>query len=105
MAETERIAVLGSRESVLGFRALGLEVYPVADVSEAKEKLRELANGNCAIIYLTETLAGEMMDAVSRYQDALRPAIILIPGPEGSLGMGQTLIRQAVERAVGKGIL
>ncbi|MFR6095706.1 MAG: hypothetical protein ACLUIW_10440 [Dysosmobacter welbionis] len=29
MATTYRIAVIGSWESVMGFRALGLETYPV----------------------------------------------------------------------------
>ena len=38
-----KIAVLGDRDSVLGFRALGLETYPTADVEEAKEVVRTLA--------------------------------------------------------------
>ena len=106
MATTYRIAVIGDWESVMGFRALGLDTYPVTSAEEAKEKVRELAKaGDCAVIYLTEQLAKDMGDVIARYKDELRPAIILIPGREGSIGLGQSALRAAVERAVGTNIL
>ena len=43
MATTYQIAAIGDWESVMGFRALGLDTYPVTSVEEAKEKVRELA--------------------------------------------------------------
>ena len=49
MAVTYRIAVIGDWESVMGFRALGLDTYPVTNVTEAKEKVRELAKTECAV--------------------------------------------------------
>lgn len=39
MATTYRIAVIGSWESVMGFRALGLETYPVTAPEEARETI------------------------------------------------------------------
>ena len=105
MATTYQIAVIGDWESVMGFRALGLDTYPVTSVDEAKEKVLELAKTDCAVIYLTEQLAKDMDDVLSRYKDELRPAIILIPGREGSLGIGKDNIQRAIERAVGADIL
>ena len=105
MATTYQIAVIGDWESVMGFRALGLDTYPVASVEEAKVKVRELAKTDCAVIYLTEQLAKDMDEVLSRYKDELRPAIILIPGREGSLGIGRDNIQRAIERAVGADIL
>ena len=52
-----------------------------------------------------EQLAAELTDVLDRYKDELRPAIILIPGREGSIGLGQSALRAAVERAVGTNIL
>ena len=101
----DRIAVVGDWNSIMGFRALGLETYPTADVEEAKEVVRTLAKEECAVIYLTEQLAKDMEDVLARYKDAIRPAIILIPGREGSLGIGKANIQRAVERAVGADIL
>lgn len=106
MAEKYRIAVIGAWESVMGFQALGLETYPVTSVEVAMETVRELAKaGDCAVIYLTEVLAKDMGDVLDRYKDDLRPAIILIPGREGSLGIGKDNIQHAIERAVGADIL
>ncbi|MCI8808898.1 MAG: V-type ATP synthase subunit F [Oscillibacter sp.] len=105
MATTYQIAAVGDWESVMGFRALGLDTYPVSDITEAKETIRELAKGDCAVIYLTEQLAQGMDDVLSRYKDELRPAIILIPGRQGSLGIGKNNIQRAIERAVGADIL
>ena len=105
MATTYQIAAVGDWESVMGFRALGLDTYPVTSVEEAREKVRELAKTNCAVIYLTEQLAKDMEDVISHYKDEIRPAIILIPGREGSLGIGKANIQRAIERAVGADIL
>ena len=91
MATTYRIAVIGSWESVMGFRALGLETYPVTAPEEVRETVRELAK--------------DLPDVLDRYKDELRPAIILIPGREGSLGIGMNNIQQSIQRAVGADIL
>ena len=64
-----------------------------------------MAKENFAILYLTEQLSAQLQPENARYQDALTPAIILIPGKEGSLGIGRANIKTAVERAVGADIL
>ena len=101
---TDRIAVVGDWNSILGFRALGLETFPVKSAEEAKETVRQLAREECAVIYLTEQLAKDMTDTLQRYKDALCPAIILSPGREGSLGIGQSNIESAIKRAIGTDI-
>lgn len=100
-----KIAVVGGKDSVLGFKALGLDTHPVESVDEARKTVHTLAKENCAIIYLTEQLAAQMKDVLERYKDALTPAIILIPGKEGPLGIGMANVKTAVERAVGADIL
>ena len=64
-----------------------------------------MARENYAILYLTEQLAAQLKNDIARYQDAVTPAIILIPGKEGSLGIGMANVKSAVERAVGADIL
>lgn len=100
-----KIGVLGDKDSVLGFKALGLDVFPADSVEEAKTILHELAKGSYAIVYLTEQYAASMQSEIERYKDELTPAIILIPGKEGSLGIGMANVKRAVERAVGADIL
>jgi len=43
-----KIAVVGDRDSVLGFKALGLEVCPAQSADEAREIIHRLAKENCA---------------------------------------------------------
>ena len=100
-----KIAVLGDWDSVFGFKALGLDAFPVKTVDEAKSTLHRLAKESYAIVYLTEQLARFMDEELTRYKDELTPAVILIPGKEGSLGIGMANIKKSVERAVGADIL
>ena len=100
-----KIAVMGDRDSVMGFKVLGLDVFEAKDAARAKSELRRLAKEPYAIIYLTEQLAVQIPEEVSRYKDQLTPAIILIPGKEGSLGIGLSKVGEAVERAIGANIL
>lgn len=102
-----KIAVVGGAETVMGFKALGLEACPVANAEEARETLRRLTKDSedYAIIYVEENLAQELQHEINKFKDVPKPAIILIPGMEGPLGLGQTALKAAVERAVGSDIL
>ena len=102
-----KIAVIGGRDTVIGFRALGLETYPAADAAEAGHILRRLTreNEDYAIIYIEENLAAELEHEINKFKDRPTPAVILIPGREGSMGLGQSALKAAVERAVGTNIL
>ena len=99
-----KIAVMGDRDSVLGFRALGLDVFFEENTESARRTLHRLAGESCAVIYITEQLAQHLTGDIARYKDAVMPAIILIPGKSGSLGLGEAGLKAAVERAVGADI-
>lgn len=99
-----KIAVLGSRDSVLGFRALGLTAVFAENRETAVKELHRLAREEYAIIYVTEFLAQQMMEEIDKYNDSPSPAVILIPGKGGSLGVAQARLQRAVERAVGADI-
>lgn len=100
-----KIAVIGDRDSVLGFKALGLHVVFASEVLEARKALHELAKEDYAVIYITEDLAANMSADINHYKDDVTPAIILIPSKTGSLGVGLANVNDAVERAVGANIL
>lgn len=102
-----KIAVIGGSDTVMGFKALGLETFPAATADEAGRILRSITreSDDYAIIYIEETLAQDLTQEIAKFKDSPTPAIILIPGREGSIGLGQTALRAAVERAVGTNIL
>ena len=101
-----KIGMIGDRESVLGFMALGFSVHEAEDAAAAEELLHRLvASDEYAVIYLTEEYAAHMADALAAYRDRPLPAISLIPGSRGGTGEGLYAIKHAVERAVGADIL
>lgn len=100
-----KIAVLGDAQSVQGFAALGLETCSAETPEQARAILHRLAKEDTAIIYITEQLAAGLAPELARYRRAATPAIILIPGKEGSLGLGMSEIKTTVERAVGADII
>ena len=110
MRRMYKIAVLGDRDSVLGFKALGLDIFPVEGVEEGRQTLHKLAKPSAdssaeyAIIYVTEQLAQSIRGDIDRYKTSVTPAVILIPGKGGSLGLGAQALQSAIERAVGADI-
>ena len=99
-----KIAVLGDRDSVLGFKALGLDIFPVEGAEDARHTLHKLAKEDYAIVYVTEQLAAVIQADIDRYKTNVTPAVILIPGKSGSLGLGAQALQSAIERAVGADI-
>ena len=100
-----KIGVLGDRESVLGFKALGLEVFIADDAPSARPILRRLAGEDYAVIYITEHLAHGLQTEINSYKESMIPAVIVIPGKDGLMGLGMGSLQNAVKRAVGADIL
>ena len=61
-----KIAVMGDYDSIYGFATLGLSICPVKDRDEAKTKLRQLAEGNYGIIYITEAVAAQIPSEINK---------------------------------------
>lgn len=100
-----KIAVLGDRDSIYGFAALGLDTFPVTGKEQAAKTLKRLADGSYAVIYVTEALQAELLDEIDRYREERVPAIIPIPGVSGNTGMGMLNVKKSVEQAVGSDII
>lgn len=100
-----KIAVMGDRDSIYGFAAVGLTPFPITDTEEAAAKLKSLVDSNYAVIYITEELANRIQKEIDYFSDRDLPAIILIPGVFGNTGKGIQAVKHSVERAVGSDII
>lgn len=100
-----KVAVMGDRDSVYGFATLGIDTYPVDDAGEAGKRLRDLAENDYAVIYMTEALAERIPMEVEHFREQMLPAIILIPGVSGNTGKGIAGVKKSVEQAVGSDII
>lgn len=100
-----KIAVIGAYDSIYGFSALGLDIFPVSSSRDGKQELRRLAESGYAVIYITEALAAELPEEMQRYKEQFLPAVIQIPGVSGNTGAGIEGVKKSVEQAVGSDIL
>lgn len=100
-----KIAVIGDYDSIYGFATLGLSICPVKSREEAGDKLRQLAEGDYGIIYITEAAAAQLGAELEEYRARTLPAIIQIPGVSGNTGAGVKGVKKTVEQAVGSDIL
>ena len=104
-----KIAVLGDRDSIYGFAALGLSVFPAEDGAQGARLFRRLSEQEgeerYAVIHITEALAAELSEEIEKCRSRRFPAVILIPGVSGNTGDGMRAVRKSVEQAVGSDIL
>lgn len=100
-----KIGIIGDKDSILGFKAIGVDVFPQQDAERASRLLHQLVKEQYAVLFITEGLAARMGEAMDRYRTKAYPVIIVIPGNQGSTGLGMQGIRDCVEKAVGADIL
>ncbi|WP_027398843.1 V-type ATP synthase subunit F [Anaerovorax odorimutans] len=100
-----KVGIIGDKDSILGFLALGIDVFPAYNADEVKKTIHGLAEKDYAIIYITEQASLMAKDSIAKYKDFELPAIIVIPGVEGSMGLGMNELRESAKRAIGADIL
>lgn len=101
----DKIAVLGDRDSIYGFAAVGLETCPVQDTDEAARMLHTLAEQGYAVVYITENYYAQLGHELGKYSGSVKPAVLPIPGVYGNTGLGIARVKGFVEKAVGSDIL
>ena len=95
-----KCAIVGDGDSIMVFKAAGVDSFPAREPKEAREILRKVAR-EYSVIFLTEELARELGDFLKRFDEAPYPVVLTIPSKNGSIGYGAEEIRRASERALG----
>lgn len=96
-----KIAVVGDKESIFGFSAIGMDIYPAYEEDEIKSLIPKLIEENYAIIYITENVSIKAEKYLEKLQKNKIPAIITIPSNTGRLNYGENRIKEMVQKAVG----
>ena len=65
-----KIAVVGDYDSIYGFAALGLSVFPADDRETLCAVLRRLAESGYGVIYITESKAALVQDVIEEIPGA-----------------------------------
>lgn len=100
----KKIGMMGGKNSILPFKGLGIDVFPVTDLDEAKRQLAEMAP-EYGVIFITERIVEQLENEIAQYDNQVTPAIIPIPSSSGILGIGMQRLQKTVEEAIGMAIL
>jgi len=102
-----KIGIIGDRESVQGFGAIGIITAMVdfRDYDECRAAFAKYQSENYVVIFVTEPVAVTLSKEIDKISHEPIPAVIILPNNTGSSGVGMENIKKSVERAVGADIL
>ena len=100
---TEKIAIIGDIDTVVGFRLAGvLKSQTPNGASETRKALLDFANDSAvSIIIITEQLAETIRDNIEEISQRPYPVIVEIPDKSGHLLEKESPLRRLVKRAIG----
>jgi V/A-type H+-transporting ATPase subunit F len=94
------IAVIGTKDTVLGFKAFGISVFKVNDYIEAEKKLEEI-KANYSIVFITEEIAKNILDTIEKLDQGFLPSIVIIPDITDNDEVARLRVRNTVKTALG----
>ena len=109
-----KIAIVGPKDTVSGFRALGVEAFDASTAAEALEQLQVIkkqtvdpdSSEKFAVVCVIESLVASVdQTEYAKVVAGPLPAVVLLPGPEGSQGFALDRLRKLAEQAVGSAII
>ncbi len=103
------IAVIGDRDSVLAFKALGVKTFfwdddTATDIEGWKKALDQVINKDFKIVFITEDFHKKCRERIEDLYYRVFPVIIAIPNNKGTKKYGFEIVRRLVARAIGTDI-
>lgn len=96
-----KIAFLGDTDSVLGFKALGVETVVPKNEADARTEFARLVKEKTSIIMITEDMMDCLQEQIEETVLAVIPSVVVLPGIKGTQKRGEDTIRELIIRAVG----
>jgi V/A-type H+-transporting ATPase subunit F len=96
-----KVAFIGDADSVLGFRALGVETVVPVDEDQARENFERLVREETSVIMITEDLMDQLREQIEETVHTAIPSVVVLPGVKGTQRRGEHTIRELIIKAVG----
>ena len=100
-----KIAVIGDKDSVLAFKAVGVEVFDATTPEQAQSLIKKLSQGQYAVLLIAEGLAEQIPEVLAKAKLQTYPAVVPIPTTATPSGFGLLGIKSDVEKAIGVDII
>ncbi len=100
-----KIAVIGDKDTVLAFKAVGVEVFDATSAEQAQALIKKLTAERYAVVFIAESLAEQIPDTLQKAKAQTYPAVVPIPTGRRPSGFGMQGIKSDVEKAIGVDII
>ncbi|MCL2847892.1 MAG: V-type ATP synthase subunit F [Firmicutes bacterium] len=96
-----KIASLGDKDSILAFRAIGVDSF-ITTKETVSDELKRLILEHYSVIFITEELAVSISATLEKLKIRTYPAIIPIPTASGvAKGYSELSLKQEIQKALG----
>lgn len=99
------IAMIGDRDSILGFKALGVAIFPVNTKDESIAALEKVIAQEYKVAFITEQIAPSPEEIAEIIGDRTFPVVTMVPSNRGSTGLAMQRLQMLVRKAAGADIL
>jgi V/A-type H+-transporting ATPase subunit F len=100
-----KIALMGDRDTIIGFKLLGVSLFPTTRKEEAVEILNKLVKEEYAAIFVTEEIACQIFEEIEKLQKTPFISLTIIPSKLEKKYLGLKILRKNIEKAIGTDIL
>jgi len=100
-----KIALVGDRDSIIGFQLLGISIFPVTNKEETINILNELIKEKYAAVFITEEIASQIFEKIEELQKISLISLTIIPNKLEKKELGLKILRKNMEKAIGIDIL
>lgn len=100
--EKLKVAMIGGFTSVAGFKAVGVDAYPVASPQDGPAAWNALPREKYAVVMITEPVYEVLLEQIPDFP-ALEdlPVVLAVPAVSGATGLSRAGIKKRVEKALG----
>jgi len=108
------LAIIGPTDMVSGFQALGVEAHNATNSTEALEQLRNIkkitndpadARTYAVVCVIDDVIRDVDQAEYAKVVEGALPAVVVLPGPNGSSGVAVERLRLLAQKAVGSSII
>jgi len=100
-----KIALVGDKDSIIGFQLLGISIFSVNNKEETINILNELIKEKYAAVFITEEIASQIFDKIEELQKKYLISVTIIPNKLERKNLGLKILKKNIEKAVGTDIL
>ena len=99
------IRVIGNEALLFPFLQFGFTTYAPPSEQALRDYLEQAAAEQCGIIYIEDALCFQVKDILDKYRDSPTPIVIPIGENQSGDSYSQRMVKEMMEKAIGRSVI